>query len=48
VHWVTYLRAPLAVPAMLPVITTITIAGRPREITWAKETVQLKDYGQAR
>ena len=24
VHWVTYRRAPLAVPAMLPVITTIT------------------------
>ena len=29
VHWVTYRRAPLAVPAMLPVITTITVAGRP-------------------
>ena len=26
VHWVTYRRAPLAVPAMLPVITTITAA----------------------
>ena len=39
VHWVTYRRAPLAVPAMLPVITTITIAGRRREITWAEETV---------
>jgi hypothetical protein len=48
VHWVTYRRAPLAVPAMLPVITTITIGGRPREITWAEETVQVKDYGQAR
>jgi Transposase protein len=48
VHWVTYRRAPLAVPAMLPVITTVTIAGRRREITWAEETVQLKDYGQAR
>jgi hypothetical protein len=33
VHWVTYRRAPLAVPAMLPVITTVTIAGRQREIT---------------
>jgi transposase-like protein len=48
VHWVTYRRAPLAVPAMLPVITTITTAGRRREITWAEETVQVKDYGQAR
>ena len=48
VHWVTYRRAPLAVPLMLPVITTITIAGRRREITWAEETVQVKDYGQAR
>jgi transposase len=48
VHWVTYRRAPLAVPAMLPVITTITVAGRPREIAWAEEKVQLKDYGQAR
>ena len=48
VHWVTYRRAPLAVPAMLPVITTITYAGRTRQITWAEETVQLKDYGDAR
>jgi len=48
VHWVTYRRAPLAIPAMLPVITTITIAGRRREITWAEETVGIKDYGQAR
>src|SRR5271169_5728356 len=48
VHWVTYRRAPLAVPAMLPVITTITIGGRHREITWAEETVQVKDYGEAR
>ena len=47
-HWVSYRRAPLAVPAMLPVITTITIAGRRREIAWAEETVQVKDYGQAR
>ena len=47
-HWVTYRRAPLAVPAMLPVITTITVAGRQRTIAWAEETVQLKDYGQAR
>ena len=48
VHWVTYRRAPLAVPAKLPVITTITYAGRTRQISWAEETVQLKDYGDAR
>jgi len=48
VHWVTYRRAPLAAPAMLPVITTITVAGRQRQLTWAEETVQVKDYGQAR
>ena len=48
VHWVSYRRAPLAVPAMLPVITTVTTGGRRREIAWAEETVQVKDYGQAR
>ena len=48
VHWVTYRRAPLAVPVMLPVITTITYRGRTRQIAWAEETVQVKDYGQAR
>jgi DNA invertase Pin-like site-specific DNA recombinase len=48
VHWVTYRRAPLAVPAMLPVITTATIGGRQRTIAWAEEKVQLKDYGEAR
>ena len=48
VHWVTYRRAPLAVPAMLPVITAVTYGGRNRQLTWAEETVQLKDYGDAR
>ena len=48
VHWVTYRRAPLAVPAALPVITAVTYAGRTRQIAWAEETVQLKDYGEAR
>ena len=49
VHWVTYRRAPLAVPAHLPVLTTITRpGGSSRTIAWAEETVQLKDYGQAR
>jgi hypothetical protein len=47
-HWVTYRRAPLAVPAMLPVIT-ITVGGKARQVTWAKETTtDIKDYGQAR
>ena len=48
VHWVTYRRAPLAVPAVLPVITAVTAGGRRREITWAEEKAQLKDYGEAR
>ena len=48
VHWVTYRRAPLAVPAMLPVITAVTHGGRTRQLAWAEETVQLKDYGDAR
>ena len=48
VHWVTYRRAPLAVPVMLPVITTISCAGRTRQIAWAEEKVQIKDYGEAR
>jgi transposase-like protein len=46
--WVTYRRAPLAVPAGLPVLTTITVGGKQRQVTWAEETVQLKDYGAAR
>jgi hypothetical protein len=48
VHWVTYRRAPLAIPAMLPVITAVTYAGRTRRLAWAEEKVQLKDYGEAR
>jgi len=48
VHWVTCRRAPLPVPIMLPVLTTITAGGRTRQITWAEETVQVNDYGQAR
>ena len=48
VHWVTYRRAPLAVPVMLPVITTISYGGRTRQIAWAEERVQVKDYGEAR
>ena len=47
-HWVAYRRAPLAVLAMLPVITTVTVAGRERAIAWAEEEVQLKDHGKAR
>src|SRR5450755_733308 len=46
--WVTYRRAPLAVPARLPVITTITAGGKARQVAWAEETVQIKDYGAAR
>jgi hypothetical protein len=48
VHWVTYRRAPLSVPAMLPVLTTITVNGTTRRVAWTEETVELTDYGQAR
>ena len=48
VHWVTCRRAPLAVPRMLPVLTTVTVNGRTRTVAWTDETVQLKDYGEAR
>ena len=48
VHWVSYRRAPLAVPAMLPVLSVITVNGRTRTIAWTDEEVQLKDYGAAR
>ena len=37
VHWVTYRRAPLAVPAMLPVITTITVTGGGRRSPGARK-----------
>ncbi len=49
VQWITYRRAPLAVPAGLPVLTTVAWpGGNTRTIAWAEETVQIKDYGQAR
>jgi hypothetical protein len=48
VHWVTYRRAPLAVPAMLPVLTAVTVGGKTRQIAWAEEKTRLKDYGEAR
>src|ERR1019366_4824741 len=48
VHWVTYRRAPLAVPAMLPVITTVTYGGRTRQLALGGGKGQLKDYGEAR
>jgi Transposase protein len=48
VHWVTYRRAPLAVPALLPVLTAVTVGGKTRTVAWAEEKVQLKDYGEAR
>src|SRR5271154_2438065 len=48
VHWVTYRRAPLAVPSALPLITTATLGGAQPTITQAEEKAQLKDYGEAR
>jgi hypothetical protein len=40
--------APLAVPAHLPVLTTITVGGKPRQVAWAEEMAELKGYGAAR
>ena len=48
VHWVTYRRAPLAVPGMLPALSVITVNGKTRTIAWTDEETQLKDYGEAR
>ena len=48
VHWVTYRRAPLTVPGMLPVLTMITVTGKTRAVAWTDEEVQVKDYGEAR
>ena len=49
VHWVTYRRAPLAVPAGLPVLAVVAWPdGSTRQVAWAEESVQLKDYGEAR
>jgi hypothetical protein len=48
VHWVTYRRAPLAVPVMLPVLTAVTVGGKTLTVAWAEEKTQLKDYGEAR
>ena len=48
VHWVTYRRAPLAAPGMLPVLSVITVNGKTRAVAWTDEEVQLKDYGAAR
>lgn len=48
VHWVTWRRAPLAVPSRLPLLAAVTVAGRGRALAWADETVEVKDYGKAR
>jgi hypothetical protein len=46
--WVTYRRAPLTVPSGLPVLSVISVNGRTREVAWAEERAQVKDYGEAR
>ena len=48
VHWVTWRRAPLAVPAMLPVLAAITVSGKPGLVARAEEMTHLKDYGDTR
>ena len=48
VHWVSYRRAPLAVPAVPAGHHHHHRRRAAREIAWAEETVQVKDYGEAR
>jgi hypothetical protein len=43
-HWVTWRRAPLAVPSRLPLLARVTVNGRERDLAWAEETVEIKDY----
>ena len=47
-QWLTYRRAPLAVPENLPVLAEITVNGKARQVAWADETARIKEYGQAR
>jgi hypothetical protein len=48
-HWVAYRRAPLAIPAGLPIVATLTHPRRaPVTIAYADETVTINKYGQAR
>jgi hypothetical protein len=47
-HWVTWRRAPLAATSRLPLLASVTVNERDRVLAWAEETVEVKDYGQAR
>jgi hypothetical protein len=47
-HWVTWRRAPFAVPSRLPILASVTVNGRARSLAWAEEPVEVKDYGTAR
>ncbi|MDN5769204.1 MAG: hypothetical protein L0H78_25820 [Humibacillus sp.] len=47
-HWVTYRRAPLAETSVSPAESVTLRDGKPVTMMLADESVQLKDYGQAR
>ena len=47
-HWISYRRAPLAATTAERATTTVRRNGTDTTVTYADETVQLKDYGAAR
>ena len=46
--WVTYRRGKLHAPTTLPLTQTLTRGGDTLTVTYADQTVTIKDYGQAR
>lgn len=47
-HWLTYRRAPLVATTAEPATTVVRRNGKDTTVTYADETVQIKDYGTAR
>jgi hypothetical protein len=47
-HWISYRRAPLAATTAQPATTVVRRNGTDTTVTYADETVTLKDYGAAR
>jgi transposase len=47
-HWISYRRAPLVATTAEQATTTVRRNGKDTTITYADETVQIKDYGTAR
>jgi transposase len=47
-HWISYRRAPLVTTTAEPATTTVRRNGKDTTVTYADETVTIKDYGTAR